>query len=118
MFLETPPLDVDGRAKVWRNFMELVPAHTGDLETDDPSLPSGWRARLCCPRGGRRTSLSFVVAVATTCSWVGWRGPVALGVVGASPSPLWSRAHLLCPQGGRRGSVALGLTGAALSPSG
>ena len=37
MSLETPPLDVDGRAKVWRNLVELVPARPGDLDTDDPT---------------------------------------------------------------------------------
>ena len=66
MFLETPPLDADRRAKVWRNLVEFAPARPGDLKTDDSSLLSGWRARLRCPRGGGRTSLSFVVAAAAT----------------------------------------------------
>ena len=41
VMMSYPPLNADGRAKVWRNLVELFPARPKDLETDDPPLTSG-----------------------------------------------------------------------------
>ena len=99
VMLSYPPLDADGRAKVWGNLMELVPARPGDLETDNPPLPPGWRAHFLCPRGGGRISFAFMVAAAAAL-FLGW--------------PSRSRR----PRGGGRISLALVVAGSSLLSSG
>lgn len=44
VMLTYPPLDVDGRAKVWRNLIELVPPFPKGLKSDNPRKVSRYRA--------------------------------------------------------------------------
>lgn len=43
VMLSYPPLDIDGRAKVWRNLIELVPPLPKDLKTNNPRKVSKYR---------------------------------------------------------------------------
>lgn len=43
VMLSYPPLDVDGRAKVWRNLIELVPPCPKDMKSNNPRKISRYR---------------------------------------------------------------------------
>ena len=89
MILSYPPLDADGRAEVWRNFVKLVPLTRGIWR----------RTTRRCPRGGRRISFALVVAAAAASfsgsparsrfPRVSGRISRALVVAGSSPFPSW-----------------------------
>jgi len=48
VMLSYPPLDVDGRAKVWRNLIELVPLCPKDMKSNNPRKISKYRMDFTC----------------------------------------------------------------------